>query len=174
MITINNKTLRGKKAQAAMEFLTTYGWAILILIIVIVALANLGVFRSPSTPNTCNVAAPFACSDVIFDDGVSVAILAGDSPSNITIKANNVATFSVTAFRPSGTTCDNSPLPALKATFNGNGDNVLGLDCATSPAGNKESGEVDITYTLIGGGVAHTTTLKYAATRENTDGAVGS
>jgi len=38
---------KGKKAQAAMEFLSTYGWAVLIIALVLVAIAWLGVFGIP-------------------------------------------------------------------------------------------------------------------------------
>ncbi len=37
-----------KKGQAAMEYLMTYGWAILIVIAVVAALYAMGVFRLPS------------------------------------------------------------------------------------------------------------------------------
>jgi len=167
VITINNKILRGKKAQAAMEFLTTYGWAILILIIVIVALANLGVFRSPSTPNTCSVSAPFACSDIIIDNSSTTASTTVSVRSNITLKANNVASASIAGFRVNSGQCTQGAGNALfSGTFQGNGDNVITLTCNDGSVGNKEIGEVDVTYTLLGGGSAHTTTIKYSATRE--------
>jgi hypothetical protein len=51
-----------KKGQAAMEFLMTYGWAILAAIIAIGALAWFGVFR-PSVPETCTISAPFSCGE---------------------------------------------------------------------------------------------------------------
>lgn len=38
-----------KKGQAAMEYLMTYGWAILIIIVVIGALWRMGVFKTSST-----------------------------------------------------------------------------------------------------------------------------
>jgi len=40
--------LKGRKGQAAMEFLMTYGWAILVVLVVIGALAYFGVL-SPSS-----------------------------------------------------------------------------------------------------------------------------
>lgn len=49
-----------KKAQSAMEYLMTYGWAILIILIAVGALFYLGVF-SPSVPNTCQFNTPFMC-----------------------------------------------------------------------------------------------------------------
>jgi len=56
------RLIHNKKAQAAMEFLMTYGWAILIVIVAIAALFFLGVF-SGSAPNTCQMDAPFNCID---------------------------------------------------------------------------------------------------------------
>jgi hypothetical protein len=42
-----------KKAQAAMEYLMTYGWAILIIIVVIAALYAMGVFKTKGS-NPCS------------------------------------------------------------------------------------------------------------------------
>ena len=52
-----------KKGQAAMEFLMTYGWAILAAVIVIGVLAISGVF-SPGkyAPQACALTAPFYCN----------------------------------------------------------------------------------------------------------------
>jgi len=52
------------KAQAALEFLTTYGWAFLVILIMIGALAYFGIL-SPSKilPNRCNFGAEFQCLD---------------------------------------------------------------------------------------------------------------
>ncbi|HKZ45530.1 MAG TPA: hypothetical protein VJ343_02385 [archaeon] len=43
-----------KKGQAAMEYLMTYGWAILIVIVVVAALYAMGVFRLGSTSVACS------------------------------------------------------------------------------------------------------------------------
>ena len=52
-----------RRGQAAMEFLMTYGWAILAAVIAIAVLAYFGVF-SPSRyiPNTCQISAPLGCN----------------------------------------------------------------------------------------------------------------
>jgi len=42
------------KGQAAMEYLMTYGWAILIVIVVVAALYAMGVFRIGGTPIGCS------------------------------------------------------------------------------------------------------------------------
>ena len=53
-----------KKSQAALEFLTTYGWAFLIILIMIGALAYFGIL-SPSKvlPNRCSFGTEFTCLD---------------------------------------------------------------------------------------------------------------
>ena len=63
-----------KRGQAATEFLTTYGWMILILIIVVAALGAFNIFK-PNLPNKCDSVSPIFCSDVkaINDNEVSDA-----------------------------------------------------------------------------------------------------
>jgi len=53
------KILSNKKGQAAMEFLMTYGWAILIVLVAIAALYFMGVF-SPPISEKCLPQLPFA------------------------------------------------------------------------------------------------------------------
>ena len=149
-----------KRAQAALEFLTTYGWAILILILVIVALANLNVF-APDTPNTCTVSAPFACTDVI------VHSIDSSSPtfiSNVTIKANNIRSLSVSTYRTISGTCSTAEL--ITYPIQQRGFNRIGLTCVTGNLGDKEIGEIDLTYTLAGAGSPHTTTVYFTANKE--------
>lgn len=53
-----------KKGQAAMEFLMTYGWAILVVLAAIGALAYFGVLSPKNIlPSSCTVGAGFGCKD---------------------------------------------------------------------------------------------------------------
>ena len=54
--------IRHKKSQAAMEFLMTYGWAILVVLAAIAALAYFGVL-SPEKflPEKCLIETGFTC-----------------------------------------------------------------------------------------------------------------
>ena len=53
-----------KKSQAALEFLTTYGWAFLIILIMIGTLAYFGILTpSKLLPNRCTIGSEFGCSD---------------------------------------------------------------------------------------------------------------
>ena len=71
-----------KRGQAATEFLTTYGWAILILIIVIGLIYSLNIFN-PKIENTCIGSDPIDCSDVrIKETSASV------TPINLVLTAS--------------------------------------------------------------------------------------
>jgi len=53
-----------KKSQAALEFLTTYAWAFLVILIMIGALAYFGVLKpSKLFPDRCNFGAEISCND---------------------------------------------------------------------------------------------------------------
>jgi hypothetical protein len=60
-----------KRIQSAIEFLMTYGWAILILVVVLAALYGLGIFNTGSvTPNLCALPANVGCiSATLFPTG---------------------------------------------------------------------------------------------------------
>ncbi|VVC04463.1 Uncharacterised protein [Candidatus Burarchaeum australiense] len=66
-----------RRAQAAMEFLTTYGWAILVIVLVLTALTWLGVF-SPWTnvPSRCTFEAGVQCNSFNYmsPDGTTVSL----------------------------------------------------------------------------------------------------
>ncbi len=59
-----------KKAQSAMEYLMTYGWAILIIAIVLAALFSLGVFSSSSfLGTTCVASSGYLCQSPLLHAG---------------------------------------------------------------------------------------------------------
>jgi hypothetical protein len=67
-----------KKAQAAMEFLTTYGWAILILGVVLAGLGYLGVFNPSSyIKSSCQLDAGLACPvfSAFYDNNTSLSYI---------------------------------------------------------------------------------------------------
>ncbi len=65
------------KGQAALEFLMTYGWAILAIVVLIGALAFFGVLSPQNTvPSACVLEPPFMCKQhFIKTDGVRVEIV---------------------------------------------------------------------------------------------------
>ncbi|MEK6904168.1 MAG: hypothetical protein AABW87_01095 [Nanoarchaeota archaeon] len=66
-----------KRGQAALEFLMTYGWAILIVLIAIGALAYFGVLNPERLlPRSCTLAAGLHCADfMIRDTGTGTVII---------------------------------------------------------------------------------------------------
>jgi hypothetical protein len=66
-----------KKAQAAIEFLTTYGWAILVLVVVLIAMGWLGIFNiQQQVPDQCRFpVGTITCKDVrVTWDGTNVKL----------------------------------------------------------------------------------------------------
>lgn len=90
----------GLKSQSAVEYLTTYGWAIVIIGIVLAALYNLGVFNPGSFVSTqCVFPAEFGClSAVLYSINSTIFFnLQNGQTSNINVTAigcNNQGTIS--------------------------------------------------------------------------------
>ncbi|MCF7865934.1 hypothetical protein K9L67_02665 [Candidatus Woesearchaeota archaeon] len=77
-----------KKGQAAMEFLMTYGWAILVVLLAIGALAYFGLLN-PTVPDKTTFGVPF----ISLDSGLYTA---DNTSSTIQIALKNGAGNSVT------------------------------------------------------------------------------
>jgi len=78
-----------RKSQAAMEFLMTYGWAILVVLAAIAALAYFGVL-SPEKflPEKCLIETGFTCISSKVESGQSTIILSNGLGRSLTI--NNI------------------------------------------------------------------------------------
>jgi hypothetical protein len=75
-----------KKGQAALEFLMTYGWAILVVLVAIGALAYFGVLNPGAyLPNTCLIGPGFSCDDFKVDGtGAATVIIKNGGKETIT------------------------------------------------------------------------------------------
>jgi len=143
----------GKKGQGAMEYLMTYGWAILVVMIVGIVMWQLGIFNLGSSSVTstgftkikpqltsCKMTAAgeFSC---LFTNGAGTAI-------TVTNWAANMA---------NGTACVAGSVPtgAISA-----GDNMAmtATSCATGVVGEAYVVNVNISYTqnIAGTTVSHT------------------
>ncbi|MEA3399341.1 MAG: hypothetical protein U9R00_02395, partial [Patescibacteria group bacterium] len=59
------KSIKSRKGQAALEFLTTYGWAFLVILVMIGGLAYFGVFNfSDKLPDSCSLSNKLSCGSV--------------------------------------------------------------------------------------------------------------
>ncbi len=131
-----------RRAQAAMEFLMTYGWAILVVLVAIGALAYFGVL-SPDKflPSKCTLPSGLACLDhKATSTGVTAVIQNG--------MGYDLTSVSVT-FKDCGT--------ATGVTYgtilaNGNKDTYI-ASCTLT--GSKYSGDVNVSYTITETGLTH-------------------
>src|SRR3989344_4607890 len=84
-----------KKGQAAMEFLMTYGWAILVVLVAIGALAYFGVLSPDNLlPEKCTMPVQLRCSDYrVLDSSADITCTGTpiDACANITLILQNAA-----------------------------------------------------------------------------------
>ena len=91
--------LHTHKSQSALEYLMTYGWAILIIVIVAVILYSMGIFNpSSSVTFTSSGFSPFTILSSLCNNlGYKIAIIAGPIPNNANyITINKVFVTSAT------------------------------------------------------------------------------
>jgi len=90
------------KAQSAMEYLMTYGWAILIIAVVLGALFSLGVFNSSSLIGTsCVALSGYYCANPVLSTSGTLTLTVG--------QATGTSYSGVTAYIvPSGSTFSTS------------------------------------------------------------------
>ncbi len=147
-----------KKAQAAMEFLMTYGWAILVVLVAIGALAYFGVLNpSRFLPESCTVGPGISCDDFkIVTDGSGTLVLRngmGKELDAVTVSLEAVA---------GGAAC-------TAADNWGSGDTITCTwaigDLTPGSASGRYSQDLIVAYTESGSTVTHsktgTLTTKY-------------
>ena len=122
------------KSQAAMEFLMTYGWAILVVLAAIGALAYFGVL-SPQKflPEKCFLQAGFACVSHKVETTKVTLVLLNSIGKTITI--NSIAVGSC-----SGTFTD-TMINEQQSTF------VIGSTCSNGAQKESFKGDISIGYT---------------------------
>ena len=152
---------KNKKAQAAMEFLMTYGWAILVVLIAIGALAYFGVLNPDRLlPEKCVI----ATGSGLFCVQHTAAV------GSITIRVQNILNEDVIISAIDATVDQNactttSPNIAVRCSVTG-GSGIIGSDetcdytiaCPLILAGDKIKGDLTISYTIGVGGLPKTTT----------------
>lgn len=132
-----------KKGQAAMEFLMTYGWAILVVLAAISALAYFGVL-SPDQflPEKCTLQSGIACIDFRYDTATTAIQLA----------IQNSAGFDMSGISVQITGCtgvDTTTSPTLT-----NGEDAIYSVTCTPPSG-KFKGDVYFNYTNMQTTMSH-------------------
>ncbi len=96
-------SFQNKKAQGALEFLMTYGWAFLVILIMIGALAYFGVL-SPTKflPERCTFGSQFLCKDYQMTTDGSTATVTVKLQNNLGQAIYLLATNATNATSPEG------------------------------------------------------------------------
>jgi hypothetical protein len=136
-----------KRGQAAMEFLMTYGWAILVVLAAIAALAYFGVL-SPDKfiPEKCILPSGIACLDSsLKTSGATIVIqnAMGIDMTDITLTISGSVECSGSTSSPA--TLDNGE----KGTFQ--------ISC-TPTSGSRVNADLSLDYTNKNTGVSHKAT----------------
>ena len=129
---------KNKKVQAALEFLMTYGWAILVVLIAVGALAYFGVLKTDTFfPDKCILPAGLACLDYRVESFKVVIVLQNAQGDAITIDKISVSA--------NNQECSGSESIAL----NNNDKAVITItECNNGEAGQKFDGAINVTYTI--------------------------
>ena len=146
------------RGQSAIEYLTTYGWAVLILLVVIAALFWLGVINPKSVlQSSCLLPADMSCRAYIINTEGYVAIDLGQATGH----PINITHFRCTAARNPTPNALSNPLVIV------NGDHRLitdgsqrcyesnDIDPAVGNAGNQYKGKIFIEYVELDTGFTH-------------------
>jgi len=151
-----------KKAQAAMEFLMTYGWAILVVLAAIGALAYFGVL-SPSKllPSKCTLSPGFDFGDCKATNAVGASGFFMTLFNGLGEDAKNV-TVNITSTAGSGVACnaESALIPLL-----GNGATTASIPFCTTEfglasLGDRFDADISVYYIKSGETLSHTITGK--------------
>jgi len=135
-----------KKAQAAMEFLMTYGWAILVVLAAIGALAYFGVL-SPGEflPEQCVLISGLSCLDFTIDTDTTTIFVSNSLGTDMALTSVTIGN------------CTSAFSNTIK---NGDTYTITLTGCSNGAIGNKFKEDITIAYTNQNSGFAKTATGK--------------
>jgi hypothetical protein len=172
-----NKRIR---AQSAMEYLMTYGWAILIIAVVLGALFSLGVFSGGALLGTsCVAGSGYLCSSPVLGSNGNLSFTFGQSTGvtiyNIGMGCASTAgtgglpnpTAAIVVIQSGGTPTGQADYGGVITSTNGNsipsggtlaisalkcfGPTGVGLTSSNSPLGTSFSGSIWLNYSASSG-----------------------
>lgn len=137
---------KNKKSQAALEFLTTYGWAVLLIMVTIAAFVYFNVTNpKESLPERCNFGPEFQCMDFQISGTQDKLILSLKSvvPNPIIITGAEVQSDSNIPYSctPQALPMDFARGAPVTFTFSGCNSQAAGLT-----AGKKAKIRIKLTY----------------------------
>jgi len=141
-----NKKAKGKKkGQSAMEYLMTYGWALLVVMIVLGVLFYLGVF-TPKTTSACTFD-PGTTYVGSKASGTLLQLVLGNGPYNLDTVTGNITMTGGTIAGIGDETCG----PAIGTVIGTNTKYCINATIAARTAGNVVTATVAIPYTDTAG-----------------------
>ncbi len=162
--------VRFKRSQAALEFLTTYGWAILVVLVMIGALAYFGVLNpSKFAQERCAGGSIFSCSGNIPDNQTIKLELTNQLPQKITV-SNTASEWSVKLADGTELSFNTNPGPAISTDDDwilNSGEHetfTLNLDDEVGDSGDKVKLEIQVPYTREGSSLTQKATIELIAT----------
>lgn len=154
IVNIQKKSVEpSKKAQASMEFLMTYGWALLVVLLAIGALTyfNSGITKQSS--EICSLSAGFGCSEFKINTNAITIVLRNGLGKDI----NSGAIVQVTD--SSGTSCQSSP--TTSTWVDGASQNfILNQGFCNYSPNKKFNGNIQIIYSAVSSSLSRTSTGK--------------
>ena len=136
--------IKNKKSQAAVEFLSTYGWAVLVLLVGI-AIFSTFLLRNPAD------AIPDSC---VFNSGFECVDFQLSSEGLLSVNVRNIAGDAITINRFSCTDSSASEAATELIDLPLDSDTTTILDCPTGidyfQVGEKANIEFQIVYTIEG------------------------
>jgi len=154
--------VRNKKGQAAMEFLMTYGWAILIAIIAIAALIAFGVLNVGRTSaNVCTLSAPLSCkgssASATNGTGIGIDVYNGGDEAITVTKIDIVGSGG-----NAGQTCTSGVLTT--EILAESDEPIMNIIDCTLIEGSKFKGTISVSYKISPSDFVQISTGSYAQT----------
>lgn len=144
-----------RKAQSALEYLMTYGWAILIIVIVGAALFALGVFNpGGTTALQIRGLSNFQVDDALLSSAGNLTLVLGVKTGKTTQVSD--IDYSIQAYTACNNTADDTDvtIPASQTRTSALGPAAV---CSLT-AGDQVYVDVDIDYSVAGSSLQHTDT----------------
>ncbi len=130
------------KLQSAMEYLMTYGWAILIIAIALSALFALGVFK-PTVTNACIADSGYLCASPVMNTSGYLSVEFG---------TYNTQGMAITGLGCSKSSAAPSSMTAVNMHFSTGQESTLLFECpvASNAMGSSFSGTLWVQYAYEG------------------------
>lgn len=145
--------IKKRKSQAGLEFVMTYGWALLVVMVAIVALASFGALNYDRyVANKCTIEPGIACQDFEVQSNVGGTGL-------VSLSLTNLLGYDLKTVKADVENCGLSNVQDL----NVGASKKFDISCASPITASKYMGKVTVSYTTVGSGLEHSKAGKLIA-----------